>query len=62
MVNEDYTKIKKENMINDKQINFKSLSKDMISGNDFEKFFETKYFKIQIFLHLNQKITVINYL
>ena len=45
MVNEDYTKIKKENMINDKQINFKSLSKDMISGNDTEKFFETKYFK-----------------
>ena len=45
MVNEDYTKIKKENMINDKQINFKSLSKDVISGNDTEKFFETKYFK-----------------
>ena len=45
MVNEDYTKIKKENMINDKQIIFKSLSKDMISGNDTEKFFETKYFK-----------------
>ena len=45
MVNEDYTKIKKENMINDNQINFKSLSKDMISGNDTEKFFETKYFK-----------------
>ena len=32
-------------MINDKQVIFKSLSKDMISGNDTEKFFETKYFK-----------------
>ena len=45
MVNDDYKKIKKENMINDKQINFKSLSKDMIYGNDTEKFFETKYLK-----------------
>ena len=45
ILKEDYTKIKKENIINDKQINFKSLSKDMISGNETEKFFETKYFK-----------------
>ena len=57
MVNEDYTKIKKENMINDKQINFKSLSKDMISGNDTEKFLKQNILKISNILTLNQKIT-----
>jgi flagellar hook-length control protein FliK len=43
IVKEDYLKIKKENLVTNKQINFADNKKEIISEANTEKFFETKY-------------------